>query len=272
MFNEPKVSEVLVTPERAKEILKKNTSNRRVKEASVTRYANDMKAGRWRSGTYELIKISKTGRVLDGQHRLHAVIKSGVSVLFHIVHGLEEDLFSVLDTGSVRNASDIFKIAGIPNETVIPSIIQTFTSLQADILDPYAVAKQNRLTNAQLLAEYQKHPESWQIVARKTMLWYTQFAKLLYPSQIGGAYAHFSTIDKEQAESFFSQLTSGFAVENNTIVRLRNVYTADWTATKKMSAATKMALLIKTWNAFRTKKEIKLLRFDPERESYPKAA
>ena len=115
----------LITPSKAKTYLEANTNNRNVKDRHVLKLSNEMKSGRWKQDTAETIKISKTGRILDGQHRLMAVIQSGVSIYFHVAKGLNEEVFDVIDTGSNRSAADVFKINHAKYESILPSIIQT---------------------------------------------------------------------------------------------------------------------------------------------------
>ena len=97
---------VTVTPELARVILDDhNRDNRRVKPSVVKRYARMMQIGDWKLSP-ETISISRTGRLLNGQHRLMAVAMSGVSVDFLFAYGFEEDVFAVLDRGSARTMAD----------------------------------------------------------------------------------------------------------------------------------------------------------------------
>ena len=68
----PSASLVYVTPDMAKRWLSKNTGNRPVKKAKVAQYARDMTEGRWEI-TGEAVKFAQSGRLIDGQNRLHAV-------------------------------------------------------------------------------------------------------------------------------------------------------------------------------------------------------
>jgi hypothetical protein len=52
---------------------------------------------------------------------------------------------------------------------------------------------------------------------------------------------------------------------------LRNILTRDSLSTRKMNNSFKMSVIIKAWNAFVGGKEIKVLKYDPERESFPVA-
>ena len=259
----------LVTPASARKYLDANTANRRVKQPLVLRYANDMLNGRWKEDTAEVIKISKSGVVLDGQHRLYAVTKSNMSVYFHIAKGLNDDVFDVLDTGSSRNASDVFKVKGIKNESQIPSIISMYNLLKLG--KRVGVQKNYKPTNAVILEQYYKDELFWQEVTRQSQLWYKSFAKIIRPSIIGGFYAFLSEIGGERGYDFMKQFTTGIGIENNVISLLRNKFMQDKMSPRKMPPTLKMALIIKAWNLFVKNQEIKLLKFDMQRDEFPTA-
>lgn len=100
-----------VTPELAGEWLKLNTLNRPKKLQKIALYAADMKAGHWpRTGA--TICFGKSGRLLDGQNRLQAIVDSGATVRVLVVWDLDDDVFDVIDGGARRTASDVLVIEG----------------------------------------------------------------------------------------------------------------------------------------------------------------
>jgi len=82
--------QLTITPSIAKGYLENNQNNRRVKDTKVKLYAREMMAGRWKEGTAEFIKISKAGNVLDGQHRLLAIIMANKPKLLKFDASKEE--------------------------------------------------------------------------------------------------------------------------------------------------------------------------------------
>lgn len=95
-----------VTPERAKHLLDtSNFDNRKLRPGTVQKYASTMLNGAWRTSPETLI-ISKTGRMLNGQHRLHAIIQSGVACTFLFVRGVDDKVYEVLDRGALRSVAD----------------------------------------------------------------------------------------------------------------------------------------------------------------------
>jgi hypothetical protein len=258
----------LITPSKAKELLEANINNRRVKAEVVDRYAQDIVAGRWKQDTGEVIKISKSGIVLDGQHRLYAIVKANTHIFLHIAYGIEESVSDVLDTGCGRSASDVFKLNRINNDSSIPSIIQTSYLLKNG---HFSCGQKNmRLTNAQLLEKYYENEILWQDICKKSHNWYLSFAKILPKSFIGGFYSVFKEIDLEMAEQFMNELCTGINVSNETMLLLRNKFMQDKMSQRKISPTLRTIYMIKAWNCFVKGIVLKKLAFDSERESYPK--
>lgn len=265
-----KLEKKAVTPSVAKLYLELNTKNRRVKNPVVLRYAQDMLSGNWREDTGELIKVSKTGELLDGQHRLLAVIKANVCINFHFAIGLEDDLAPFLDTGSGRNATDTFKINGIKYDNTIPSIIQSYYLLKKNNGKSNSQVN-DKMTNNGLLGAYRKREKFWQMVASKSHSRYLSFAKILPPSSLGSHYAVFYDINANDAELFMDALSTGLDIKNNSIGLLRQKLIQDKISQKKLPIKIKNALIIKAWNAFRLHKDTKILKYDSLREEYPTA-
>ena len=114
----PSSSVVLIDPETATRWLARNEANRHLRVAQVTKYAGDMAAGRWHL-TGSPIQFAADGRLLDGQHRLCAIIKSGVTLPMFVVRGLASTAQSYMDTGAKRTVADQLSIAGYKNSSVL---------------------------------------------------------------------------------------------------------------------------------------------------------
>lgn len=264
------VHKKLITPAKAVELLQSNVKNRTPKNPIVLKYAKDMSNGKWKDDTFEMIKISKSGIILDGQHRLLAVVKSNVPIYFHIVEGLDDSIFDVLDTGSVRSACDVFKINNVKNGNIVPAIINVYDILKSN-KSGRSIQVNNKKTNADLLEEYNINPNKWDSIATNSFTLYRQFGKILSTSFIGGFIAFFNDINTDDSERFMSQLCSGKNVQNETINMLRMKLVNEKVSVHKLSHQTKQALVIKCWNAFRENKDVKILRWTPSTDIFPKA-
>lgn len=255
--------EELITPKLAKEMLSKNIGNRQVNQKVVDKYAWDINAGMWQQGTGETIKVSLTGKILDGQHRLYAIIKADTALPLFICSGLKDEVFTVLDTGLNRSAKDVMFISGALNATVLPSIIQSWYNVKSK----KTRTKKTSLTNQRVLDIYNETPDEWQDIVRKSKNFYNGFSQILQRSVIGALYKSFS--DKagtDIADDFFTQLCYGKEFSNETLIWLRKRLTEDKISNLKLPSPTKYALIIKTWNCFRKGINNKSLRITGDTE------
>ena len=105
---------VMMTPLMAKAILDKNTRNRPLRKARIDRYAEEMAEGRWQQNGEPII-ISDKDNLMNGQHRLYAVIKAGKPVPMMVVKGIDEGAFPTMDAGMIRTAGDVLGMRGVLN-------------------------------------------------------------------------------------------------------------------------------------------------------------
>jgi len=111
-------SVVTIDPDTARDWLARNAANRNLRDAQVAKYAGDMTAGRWEL-TGAAIQFAADGRLLDGQHRLAAVVKANVTVAMFVVRGLPPSSQAYMDTGAKRTVADQLGIAGYKNNTIL---------------------------------------------------------------------------------------------------------------------------------------------------------
>ena len=94
-----------VTPSQAANWLEGNTHNRPVNQTHVERLAAEMRAGRWRL-THQGIAFSEGGVLLDGQHRLWAIVEADVTAPMRVFFNEPSDGIEYVDGGLARNAAD----------------------------------------------------------------------------------------------------------------------------------------------------------------------
>ena len=108
----PTVTRVLVTPAMAMDWLDNaNTSNRKVSDAHVQRLARDMTSGEWKL-THEGIAFDPSGILLDGQHRLWAVVMSETPVEMHVWRNVTREALMAIDCGKPRTLCDVLRLSG----------------------------------------------------------------------------------------------------------------------------------------------------------------
>lgn len=108
----------IVSPSFAKVILGNNFGNRFIRKTHVKTLAQAIKKGAWKLSPQGIVIHKSSGRLLDGQHRLHAVIESGMDVPMFFIYTEDEEIFKVLDQGVKRSMADIFSVDGRVMDTV----------------------------------------------------------------------------------------------------------------------------------------------------------
>lgn len=124
--NHSRLETVTLTPDMAMQLLEHNGLNRPLNGNHVERISRQIKNGKWRFNG-DTIKIAQPvdGRedVLDGQHRLWAVIESKQAVETVIIYGIERDAFATIDTlRKPRSGADVLALNGATSHR--PTIAQ----------------------------------------------------------------------------------------------------------------------------------------------------
>lgn len=111
-----------VGPEAANELLALNSkSQRSLSRLAVERCAVDMVTGDWMFNGASIL-ISNAGELIDGQHRLTAIVESGEPQVLMIVRGVHPEAMSTVDTNRRRTYADVLKIAGYANHVTLAAI------------------------------------------------------------------------------------------------------------------------------------------------------
>lgn len=123
---------VFITPEMAKQMLSGNDGNRQKRRWWIEAMASAMNRGEWIT-THQGIAFTSSGRLLDGQHRLDAIISSGNGVWMLVTKGISDDAFKVIDNGIKRSMADL---------TSLPKRLSEACRLIATVLYGGAVSTQ----------------------------------------------------------------------------------------------------------------------------------
>lgn len=142
----PKIKVMTVTPDWAKKQLEQHAKNlakgkfrqRRVSKATVRKYATDMKLGFWKWNPNPIV-FDEAGCLLDGQHRLMAVVLAGVPVIMtgcfgaptlQGVNGHKTRTIDQMDCGRPRGIGGRLEVGdGYKNGSVYAACALTIASL-----------------------------------------------------------------------------------------------------------------------------------------------
>lgn len=113
----------IITPEKAKLYLEKNTNNYRILSKNKVRdYANDIRNGLWVENG-EGIVFGANGELKDGQHRLNAIVEADKPIMTLVVRGVNDDV-NIFDSGMGRSAVQVAKANGYPVTTNVTGAVK----------------------------------------------------------------------------------------------------------------------------------------------------
>lgn len=129
----------LITPVRARELIESNhASNRTVSKTTVDRYVEEMREGRWQHNPQGIV-ITKDNVLLDGQHRMYALLEYGKPLWFQVSVVPSEEYVRSLDRGRSRSHGDILEMSGLVERgkgIKYSSMIKTMVALSEANPDP----------------------------------------------------------------------------------------------------------------------------------------
>ena len=97
-----------ISPEMAADLLETNTENRKISRGTVQAYMQDIMAGNWDETVGVAISIDKNGILRDGQHRLMAIVESGIGIHTWVCRNVSSD--GIYDNNRKRSNSDQISI------------------------------------------------------------------------------------------------------------------------------------------------------------------
>jgi hypothetical protein len=83
-----------------------------------------MRRGEWLV-THQGIAFDVKGTLVDGQHRLAAIVEADLPVEVTVFTDVPDGTFDVLDTGKRRNAADVLAIDGEKSATMLAAMVRT---------------------------------------------------------------------------------------------------------------------------------------------------
>lgn len=267
-----KTQQVILTKEMASEWLSKNDKNRNIDKHRVAAYTRQMNEGLWLQVGDTIRFEGNYERLLDGQHRLSAFLKSNLTTLtVNVVTFLSEESFKAMDTGVKRSIANIIQINGTPDALTISAIVYAIFSIQNGLVhfgsqgQTNTSASSTKATASEVIDFIEKTPAIFN-AASKARSCYNNF-RGLSKAEYGAFYFLFAQKDQELADDFFEQLSSGLKLtDTSPIYHLRKKLEQNKMSSVKMVGKMRQAIIITAWNAYRKGAEMKLLRFNYESE------
>lgn len=249
--SDPEIAWANVTPAIAKAWLESNTDNRNIRRRTVEKYARDMLAGAW-AQTVEPIKFAADGRLLDGQHRLHAIVQSGVTVRLAVATDVPDEAQKRMDTGDKRTAADALAMGGYSNSPLVSAVARLALGVAYDRVGTFDA------TNDDILSWVEDHPEVLSSVRFASNL----SERIDCPGSVI-AYTHWalSKIDPVEADDFWSALAERIAsYPGDPVIALARRFSDSRRDREVLSKRALLSMIYRAWNYRRAGKQLRQVK------------
>lgn len=226
----------------ASEMKKFLAPNRKLDSKHAKRLADS-----WLNGEFitsgETIKFNKLGYLFDGQHRIEAIILSGLELEHLVVFGLEPEAQDVTDIGKGRTVADHFVIGGQEEAIVLAAAARFILCLRNG---PCFGFKSTPQSAEAIIAQLPYIHDAVHLAKQYKL------KTLIGQGAAAGLLTLMAQKDQALAEQFWHQVGSGEGLVRDTpVFNLRQKLIENATSNKKVRTPVLYALVIKAWNHLR---------------------
>lgn len=254
-----RVEIITVTPDMARKWLKRNVTNRPLKRAQISRMVRALKEGRWDHLNGETLIFSDGHQLLDGQHRLEAVVEADLPITTLVVFGIQEARRSTIDTGTMRQLGDHLGLRGHPQCKPLAAALAFLKLWEqgTNLLSPARAVLLFANYDAEAETFLGHHPGLLDSVRRVARL-----PKLMKPAHAAVLDYLFLRQDPHLAQIWYDTMVSGHLTEPHTsFLALRERLIRD-----RMDGTPRLLLesfvyTLKAWNAERAGQHLKVFKW-----------
>jgi hypothetical protein len=260
-----KVRQENVTPKVAERLLNANQRNRNLRPRRVTALAGAMQRGEWELNG-ESIKVAEDGSLIDGQHRLAAVMASGVTVPMIVVRGLPSQVLATIDTGAARSIGDTLKLNGEKDYYVLAAALRRLWMYEQS--GNFARSSSVMPTPQQILGTLDRHPQIRSSIPFSGRLYqYVRIPK----GPFAAMHYLFSLVDAADANVWFTSVANGDGLPHDDPRAQWRNQTLRWLQSPRHPKQVQLAAwAIKSWNLWRAGERLAQIQWHPQRgEKFP---
>lgn len=234
-----------IDPQKAAQYLALNRKNRRIFRNHLDGLVHDMKNGKWIFNG-DPIRFNGDGYMIDGQHRMQAMIESGATLDLVVIRELSERAFETVDIGRKRSMPDFLSIEGKAHPQQLASALSYITRYHKW----QNIMSHEKITVAEKLTTLAEHPQIERLVAA--------YASRNYPLKasvgiLAACHYLFHEINQEQADIYMGQVVMGEDLsEGDPAFTVRRwIIRAHTGKTNARIGETVGNVIFRGWNAFR---------------------
>ena len=268
-----------ITPSLAEKWLERNRSNRKVRTDRVDRYAEQIEDGEWIVSP-DAVAFSYTGRLVNGQHRLKAVLRAGRSAKHIVGTGFQPEAFKIADMGIKRTGADVLRIEGFKSAEEMAAVcrllalwhqgrleeLNKYENVRNSVIVDVATESRERLSES--IEKVGANKKALNGLMPRSLMAFAYFAyKPSFPTKA----EHFLTHVLKGESPMDLSWTEMFENEDdvkNPVQLLREKMRPNY---QELSRKAKLALLVKAMNAYCLQRPLKQLRWRSN-ESFPELA
>lgn len=246
-----------ITPKLAEKLLARNTHNRGISTSRIGQYAADIRKGDWQLNG-EAIKIAQTGQILDGQHRLLAILEADRPMTSLLITGLPAETQETMDQGRARSFGDVLKLRGEENYYSLAAAVRMVCLYERDGI-PFTAGRPAP-TVQQLSRTLERNPEIRESVKLALRLQRPWIAN----SVVAAMHYLFSVAHEADANDFITRLATGEDLQVvDAIYVLRERLIKEHYAVASVHSQVKLAFIVRAWNAYRAGETLTRLVWNP---------
>lgn len=255
-----------ITPKEATELLENNSVNRKLRPPLVEAYRRDMEEGRW-AMTGETIQISRTGQLLNGQHRLTALAGSKKlarkGMDFLVVTGLDDTTQGLMDQGAKRGIADALRISQghVKNITVVGGIARWSIAYPELGVGSMLQQLKRKISVAEAVEAYVSQPDIADAAERAVFF---RGSIPVSVTAMGYAWLHLNRVDPEANHEFWGSMTDlSFGAKDDprkaTLKRLTGMAADPEFRANMQTSVAVVSVLTRGWNAWRRGEQVPTL-------------
>lgn len=261
-FLHPRIVEI--SPALAAELLSRSEGNRPVDAGQVAIVAGEIKKGNWQI-THQGVALDgplESGSVLDGQHRLHAIIKAGVTIPVLVFENVPRKTFSVLDTGKRRSAADVLSLSQQKDTMLLASTIRHVHLFRTSPSGAW-VGSSSRVSNDRILEIFNAQQEEF-VKAVTVGRLLSQTPGLIPTAAAAGYFLTVESAPVARVDSWLEGVTTGANLASDdprlALIKVIHALRAGASNRRRTDTRGQIGLYIKAWNAWVSGRPVKALR------------
>ncbi len=232
-----------INPEDARKFLKGQSTNRPIRKQEVQKIKEAILSGDWQLNG-ETVKFDAEGKLVDGQHRLRAIVAANQPVETYVIYNVSDDALMTIDSGIKRRVADQLIIDGVTTERFNAQHLSSSVGVllkwerQQWGWNPSAVEVKNFLENNPAIFDAIDYMKSY----RQKLTW----IRSTYRVPIAARFK-FHNINPKASDEFFENLFIGNDISHPAMVLGRQISrnSRQYSVTVK----TEVALFVKAWKA-----------------------